>query len=168
MSQKIQLQEYDLSWPEKFQAEKKIINEVIGDFVCGSIEHVGSTSIPGLMAKPIIDIMVGVESLSLSKPCIQLLEKDNYKYFPYKTNVMHWFCKPSDEFRTHHLHLIPYKSGLWQERIKFKNLLLNDNSVAKNYQSLKIELAKKHENDREKYTQEKWPFIKEALLKNEH
>ena len=168
MSQKIQLEEYDLSWPEKFLTEKKLLNIAIGEFVHGSIEHVGSTSVPGLMAKPVIDIMVGVKSLELSKPCIQLLEKHNYKYFPYKTDVMHWFCKPSNEFRTHHLHLIPYQSNLWYERIKFRNLLLNDNSVAKDYQSLKVELAKKHENDREKYTQEKWPFIKEALLKNEH
>ena len=168
MSQKIELKQYDHSWPEKFQIEKAALNVALEGFVYGAIEHVGSTSIPGLMAKPVIDIMVGVKSLELSKPCIQILEKHNYKYFPYKIDVMHWFCKPSDEFRTHHLHLIPYQSELWKERIKFRDLLLNNDSVFKGYQSLKLELAKKYENDREKYTQEKWPFIKKALEKNEH
>ena len=105
MSPKIELMGYDASWPEKFESEKEIINSVIGDFVCGAIEHVGSTSVPDLMAKPVIDIMVGVKSLESSKPCVLALEKINYKYFPYKKSTMHWFCKPSNEFRTHHLYL---------------------------------------------------------------
>ena len=168
MSSQIELTEYDSSWSAKFKSEKELILSAIGDFVHGGIEHVGSTSVTGLMAKPVIDIMVGVDSLESTKSCIEAIEQLNYKYFPYKPDLMHWFCKPSNEFRTHHLHLIPYQSELWKERIKFRDLLRNNKKIANDYQSLKLELAKKYKFDREKYTQEKWPFIKEVLLNNEH
>ncbi len=76
---------------------------------------------------------------------------------------MHWFCKPSPEKRTHHLHLIPYKSPLWQERITFRNVLRESPEIALEYAKLKQSLAAKYTSDREAYTQGKWPFIKKVL-----
>lgn len=159
----VELSDYDPEWPSKFEAEKNFLIERIGKWIFGSIEHVGSTSVPGLIAKPVIDIMFGVKSLEESRPAIDVLVRNGYEYFPYKEELMHWFCKPSDAFRTHHLHLIPYESPLWQERIKFRELLLSSKEIAKEYSDLKKELATRYKEDREAYTQEKWPFIQQVL-----
>lgn len=157
------LEEYNPSWPEKFEEEKVHLMAVAKDWHYGSIEHVGSTAVPGMVAKPVIDVMFGVKTLDESKPAIDALVKNGYEYWPYKTEVMHWFCKPSDAFRTHHLHLIPFKSPLWEERIKFRDLLRSNSSLATQYANLKRELAASYKEDRETYTEKKWPFIQQAL-----
>ena len=158
------MSEYDANWPLKFEEEKAFLLGVIGDYLCGTIEHVGSTAVPGLIAKPVIDIMFGVRSLGESEPAIDDLASAGYVHSPYKGDVMHWFCKPSDEHRTHHLHLIPHASALWNERIRFRDLLRADDKIASDYAALKRDLALLHKDDREAYTQEKWPFIRDALI----
>ena len=157
------LEKYDSSWPSKFEEEKEYLMAVAGKWHFGSIEHVGSTAVPGMVAKPVIDVMFGVKTLDESRPAIEVLVEAGYEYWPYKTEVMHWFCKPSDVFRTHHLHLIPYESPLWQERIKFRELLRSDDKVATEYANMKRELAATYREDREAYTDKKWPFIQRVL-----
>jgi len=157
------LEEYDSSWSEKFEQEKKFLMAIAGKWNFGGVEHVGSTAVLGMVAKPVIDIMFGVKSLNESKPAIEILVESGYKYWPYKTEVMHWFCKPSDAFRTHHLHLIPYESALWLERIKFRDILCSNDHVASEYANLKRELATSYKEDREVYTEKKWPFIQQVL-----
>ncbi|NEZ54272.1 GrpB family protein [Leptolyngbyaceae cyanobacterium CCMR0082] len=159
----VELSAYDLEWPAKFKAEKAFLIEVIGHWRWGSVEHVGSTAVSGLLAKPVIDIMFGVKSLEVSRPAIDVLTRNGYQYFPYKPDVMHWFCKPSDAVRTHHLHLIPYESELWQERIRFRDLLRSNRAIASDYAALKQALAERYHYDREAYTQAKWPFIQRVL-----
>lgn len=146
-----------------YESERDFLYSLLGDYIQGSIEHVGSTSVVGMVAKPIIDIMVGVKSLDASSGAIKLLSSNSYCYYPYKADVMHWFCKPSPKIRTHHLHLVPFNSPLWVERIAFRDLLRNNSDVASDYANLKMGLAYNYENDREAYTQQKWPFIKKAL-----
>jgi len=164
MSQvKVELSEYNQKWPYEFEKEKAFLNKKIGKWLCGNIEHVGSTSVPNLMAKPVIDIMFGVESLENSKPAIDVMMNNGYSYFPYKRDVMHWFCKPSDSHRTHHLHLIPFESPLWKERLLFRDILRSNNNIAKEYQELKQCLAMEYANDRELYTEKKSPFIQKVL-----
>ncbi len=157
------LEEYDFSWPSKFEEEKAHLMSIIGKWHYGSIEHVGSTAVPDMVSKPVIDVMFGVKSLAESKPAIEILVEKGYEYWPYTADIMHWFCKPSDAFRTHHLHLVPFESPLWRERIKFRDLLRSDNVVASQYASLKRELATTYKEDREAYTEKKWPFIQQVL-----
>ncbi len=158
------LEEYDASWPLKFEQEKDHLLAIAKQWQHGSIEHIGSTAVPGMVAKPVIDVMFGVKSLKESKPAINVLVEYGYEYWPYKAEVMHWFCKPSDAFRTHHLHLIPFESPLWKERIKFRDLLCSNEKLANQYANLKRELAASYKEDREMYTEKKWPFIHQALL----
>lgn len=146
-----------------FQSEKLFLERVAGEWLYGAIEHVGSTSVTGLVAKPVIDIMFGVRNLRDSMAAIEVLEKNGYCYAPYKTSVMHWFCKPSANHRTHHLHLVPFNSLLWHQRIEFRDALRSDKELAFEYVSLKRHLAAKYEKDRELYTDKKWPFIKRVL-----
>ena len=163
----VELSEYNPEWPVKFELEKNFLMQIIGNWLFGSLEHIGSTSVPGLIAKPVIDIMFGVKSLEESRDAIAILVRNGYAYFPYKEDVMHWFCKPSDAFRTHHLHLIPYQSPLWHERIQFRDLLHSDRKIASAYADLKVELAERYKEDREAYTREKWPFIQKILYERE-
>lgn len=160
---KVELVQHSPDWSSMFRQEKYFLLEKIGNWLKGSIEHVGSTAVPGLMAKPVIDIMFGVESLEASKPAIEILKNNGYCYFPYKEEVMHWFCKPSNSLRTHHLHLIPFESSLWKERIHFRDALISDQALAEEYEALKLTLAKEHVDNREAYTDLKWPFIENVL-----
>jgi GrpB-like predicted nucleotidyltransferase (UPF0157 family) len=100
MSAPIKIVDYDPTWPAKFAAERQLLLDSLQPWLVGPIEHVGSTAIPGLRAKPVIDIMVAVETLPASRNAIPVLEALGYQYWPYKADVMHWLCKPSDEFRT--------------------------------------------------------------------
>ncbi len=163
----ILLSEHNPEWPLKFRQEKDFLMSVIGKYLNGKIEHIGSTAVPGLIAKPVIDIMFGVKSLQDSKSAIELLTKNGYNYFPYKADIMHWFCKPSPIFRTHHLHLVPYESNLWKERIKFRNILRANAEIASKYVELKKALAMRYKEDRETYTKGKTSFIKNVLKHDE-
>lgn len=107
--------------------------------------------------------MVGVPSLPESQPAIQVLERFGYHYAPYKVAAMHWFCKPSPEVRTHHLHLIPFESQLWHERVAFRDALRANADLATAYGSLESELARIHEFDRDAYTEAKGPPLRRAL-----
>jgi GrpB-like predicted nucleotidyltransferase (UPF0157 family) len=154
---------HDPSWVAKFEAEKAQLETLLGPWRKGPIEHVGSTAVAGLCAKPVIDVMVGVPSLAESEPAKAVLRDVGYQYAEYKTDLMHWFCKPSVALRTHHLHLIPYESPLWHDRLRFRDLLRSDSTLAAEYAALKLQLAEKFEFDREAYTDAKWPFIARAL-----
>ena len=107
--------------------------------------------------------MAAVETLEASRPAIQILVRSGYAYFPYRADVMHWFCKPSPAHRTHHLHLVPFGSTLWQERIAFRDALRKDAELAAEYAKLKRALALEHKFDREAYTDAKGPFIHGVL-----
>lgn len=168
--EQIHISPYDPSWPSKFNNEKKLIEKTLGTWIVGGVHHVGSTSVPELSAKPIIDIMVGVQDLEQAKSCIDLLAKIQYQFFPYKPEIMHWFCKPSLEHRTHHLYLMKPNSNAWNERIAFRDYLRTHPQIRQEYETLKFALAEKFKNDREAYTDAKTEFIqkivKEALGKN--
>lgn len=154
--------EYDSDWPDNFTAEAARIEAVIGPWVAGGIHHVGSTAVPGLAAKPIIDILVGVADLDTSRPCIELLAPLQYLYAPYHPDVMHWFCKPDPAKRTHHLHLVPTGSSRYAEELAFRDYLRGHPDRARAYEHLKRELASRYRHDREAYTEGKADFVREV------
>lgn len=156
---------YDSNWPEKFEKEKKLIEQTIKQYIAGGIHHIGSTAIEGLSAKPVIDILVGVKSLEKSRSAIELLEKIGYCYFPYKPQYEHWFCKPSPEHRTHHLHLMPTNSPEYKAAIAFRDCLRSHPKEKREYEKLKVNLAKKHTYDREAYTDAKFEFVRKIVKK---
>jgi GrpB-like predicted nucleotidyltransferase (UPF0157 family) len=154
---------YDPSWPARFAEERAALARVLAPWLGGPIEHIGSTAVPGLVAKPVIDIMAAVESLEASRPALAAVAALHYVYFPYRAEIMHWLCKPSDEVRTHHLHLVPYGSALWHERLAFRDRLRDDPRLAAEYAALKLSLAARYELDREAYTDAKEPFVRRVL-----
>ena len=102
----IEIVSYDPVWPTRFEEEAALLRRQLAPWLVGPIEHIGSTSVPGLAAKHVIDIMAGVQALETSRPAIAAATEFGYRYWPYQADVEHWFCKPSPAFRTHHLHLI--------------------------------------------------------------
>jgi GrpB-like predicted nucleotidyltransferase (UPF0157 family) len=159
----IEIAPYDSMWPSKFAAESELLQRLLAPWLTGPIEHVGSTAIPGMPAKPVIDIMAAVESLEASKPAIHELAKAGYLYFPYRPDEEHWFCKPSPAFRTYHLHLVPLDSLRWVECLKFRDTLRCKPALAAEYGELKKRLAETFKFDREAYTASKTPFIQKVL-----
>ncbi|MGE0290602.1 MAG: GrpB family protein [Bradyrhizobium sp.] len=163
MDESIHIEPYSATWPGLFEAERRNLVEILAPWLAGPIEHIGSTSVPGLSSKPIIDIMAAVGGLEQSRDAIPAIERIGYCYAPYRQAVMHWFCKPSPSFRTHHLHLVPYASDLWKERIAFRDKLRASRPLAEEYAALKRHLAEVHSTDREAYTEAKTSFIRRAV-----
>lgn len=160
----IEIASYDPAWPTQFAAERDALQPALRDWLAGAIEHVGSTAVPGLCAKPVIDLLLPVRDLDASRPAITVLERDHgYLYWPYRTDEMHWLCKPSPELRTHHVHLIPVSSPVFRDRLRFRNALRDDPGLRARYAALKRQLARTCAGDREAYTAGKAPFIAEVL-----
>lgn len=159
----IRLAPYDPSWPARFAAERAALDEEIEGWATGGIHHVGSTAVPGLEAKPIIDILIGVDSLHASRACFNRLATLDYLYAPYRADEMHWFCKPDPSHRTHHLHLVPTDSSRFREELAFRDRLRSNPKVAEEYAALKRDLAERFADDREAYTEGKTDFIRQTL-----
>lgn len=132
----------------------------------GGIHHVGSTAVPGLEAKPIIDILAGIEDLEAGRACFEPLGELGYLHAPYLPEEMHWFCKPDPARRTHHLHLVPEGSPRYRDELAFRDRLRADSGLAARYAMLKRELAERHPDDREAYTEGKGAFVR-AVLRGE-
>lgn len=155
----VEIAPYDPSWARQFAGEAAILGEALAPWLAGPVEHIGSTAVPGLAGKPVIDIMAGVRSLDDSRPAIDAASDLGYRYWPYKPDLEHWFCKPSPAFRTHHLHLMPVGSSQWLRPLAFRDYLRAHAGVALEYEALKRQLAQVHHFDREAYTEAKRPFI---------
>ncbi len=159
----IELVPYDPRWPSRFEAERELLAAALQPWLTGNIEHIGSTAVPGLAAKPIIDIMVPVASLAGSTGVIDAACRIGYLHHPYKPQEMHWFCKPSPAHRTHHLHVVEHGGTVWQQRLALRDALRQDPALAARYAQLKRSLAALHPLDRDAYTQAKAPFIASVL-----
>jgi GrpB-like predicted nucleotidyltransferase (UPF0157 family) len=154
---------YDPQWPTRFERERALLEQAIGPWVVGGIHHVGSTAVPGLDAKPIVDILAGVEDLETSRAYFEPLAELEYLYAPYLPNEMHWFCKPDPSRRTHHLHLVPHDSPRYRDELAFRDHLRSNPRKARDYAEMKHGLAERFERDREGYTDAKAAFIQRTL-----
>ncbi|MFF5077129.1 GrpB family protein [Actinoplanes sp. NPDC000266] len=159
--ERVRLEDYDPAWVGLFEKEVAALVEVLGEHVVGGLHHVGSTAVPGLKAKPVIDIMVGVRDLESSRGCIEMVAGLDYLYAPYRTDVMHWFCKPDPRRRTHHLHLVPVGSERFRDVLAFRDYLRSGPEVARRYEELKVELAARFADDRDAYTEGKSALVAE-------
>lgn len=154
---------YDPEWPARFEQERAALETAIGPWATGGIHHVGSTAVPDLDAKPIVDILVGVRDLEEARECFEPLAQLDYMYAPFLPDEMHWFCKPHPSRRTHHLHLVPAGSRRYLDELAFRDRLRADPEVAEEYAVLKRALASRFEQDREAYTDAKSEFIHRVL-----
>jgi len=144
----IRLTPSDPAWRGRFELERAAVGERIGEWIDGGIHHVGSTAVPGLEAKPIIDILAGVRDLESARVCFAPPASLGYLYAPYLPDEMHWFCKPDPARRTHHLHLVPAGSPRFHDELAFRDRLRADPRLAADCAALKRDLSERHRDDR--------------------
>ncbi|MDP4550117.1 GrpB family protein [Alkalihalobacillus macyae] len=150
-----------------FDKEKSLLETIIGDDA-RDIQHFGSTAIKGIEAKPIIDILVGVESLKdVEKFNKEKLKEAGYYHLSrVQIDGKEVFAKFTDLenlTKTHILHVVEYGDSWWKEHISFRDYLNTNESVAKEYESLKKYLVEKYSNDERSYTDEKKQFVDDIL-----
>ena len=162
LEERVHVVEYDPAWPARFEAERELLERVVAPWLEGGVHHVGSTAVPGLAAKPVVDIMVGVRDLEEARVAIPALAAESYCYFPYR-EYFHWFCKPSPQRREFHLYLIEPAHPQWRARLAFRDWLRTHPDTAAEYATLKYELAEQHGDDREAYTDAKEAFVERVV-----
>ena len=165
----IELSAYDPRWPAEFAAEEARLRAVLPPSLVIAIEHFGSTAIPGLAAKPIIDILIAVTSLAEAREhAIPPLELMGYSYWRENPETDRLFLvkglPPQAERRTHHIHITQTKGELWQ-RLLFRDYLRLHPEEVRTYEQLKRTLAANYHQDREAYTAGKTDYIQEVMKK---
>lgn len=157
------LQKYRQEWGTAFEIEKESLEKLLGDIAI-NIQHIGSTSVPGLAAKPVIDMLMAVKSLDDASDFRALLEKAGYEYRENGSDEEKLlFVKGPEELRTHYLHITRLDSPVWQNDIDFRDYLRSHPEAAAEYQKLKEMLASKYADRRENYTAGKSEFIRTIL-----
>ncbi len=157
---------YDPAWPKRFEEEKEHLLACLPSEIVRRIEHFGSTAIPGLPAKPIIDILVEVTDLDETKQRVApILEDQGYEYFwrpSWGDDVAPWYAwfikRGKNGRRTHHIHMVEADFEHW-DRLLFRDYLRVHPKVAEEYTTLKVTLSRAYHNDRAAYTMAKTDFI---------
>ena len=165
----IHITPYNPNWPTLAEEEILIIKNTLPYPWIIDIQHIGSTAIPGLAAKPIIDIYIGVTSMQKAQAAIKPIEGLGYIFWLDNPNKEKMFfvkgMPPFGKKRTHHIHIVEYKSNYWQARILFRDYLRTHPEDVSRYAQLKYKLMKEHTLDREAYTDAKYNFISTILKK---
>jgi GrpB-like predicted nucleotidyltransferase (UPF0157 family) len=154
------LSPYDPRWPAMFEAERARLHGAIGPDA--AIAHIGSTAVPGLEAKPYIDMLVGhSEGRDEAVYRAALL---GLGYVEEGARPGHrWLCWPTPAQRTFIVHLVPAGGPVWQARLSFRDRLRQAPALRDAYAALKRELAKAHASDLNAYTAAKFPFVRDVL-----
>ena len=164
---KVLVVEHDLNWQKQFRLEAENLTELLVEYET-DIRHFGSTSVPGLKAKPVVDILVGLESFNQIGRIIPTMKKAGYIY-------AHWagipndytFIKGDSILSTHLIHIVVKNSPNWNLTLAFRDALRKNPELACKYQELKEDLVDRYPDSREKYTEGKTGFITSVLNESE-
>jgi GrpB-like predicted nucleotidyltransferase (UPF0157 family) len=160
----VDLCEYDPAWPHRYESARRELEDVLGDLVVAT-HHIGSTSVPGLVAKPTIDIALVVSSIGEFVASVHAVERLGYEHRPASIfNDDHLFLRriEGDE-RTHHLHVVSTSCTDLEDWLDFRDLLRGDPDAARQYAELKREMADRHHTDRGAYVDAKTQIIGQLL-----
>jgi GrpB-like predicted nucleotidyltransferase (UPF0157 family) len=166
----VRLAPYTRAWADLYEEEARRIRQAIGEYLV-ALEHFGSTSVPGMPAKPILDLLGGVRRLEDAQQCAEPLAAIGYE--DAGTHVIagqHIFGRSREPLRagaaaerTHLLHLVEYGSSHWTDNIAFRNALRAEPELAREYAALKQELAARYPAERPFYTAAKTEFVRKVL-----
>ena len=148
-------------WSELYEEEAGRIRRALGD-VALDVQHVGSTAVPGLRAKPILDIAVGVRRLDDAERYRAPLEALGYDYRP-EAGVPNTVVFGRGTPRTHLVHVVAHDGPVWAGLVGFRDALRVDPELAQEYAALKEDLARKHPGDRAAYTEGKGSFVRAVV-----
>jgi GrpB-like predicted nucleotidyltransferase (UPF0157 family) len=157
----VRLVPYDTTWPLEFAAEAERIERACNELPI-KLEHIGSTSIPGLAAKPVIDILAGRPGNVPGERYVAAFKHIGYEHKgAYGIPGRNYFRKGVP--RTHHVHLVNWSSGLWRDHLLFRDYLRAHPAIAREYETIKRELATMYLQDKEQYTDAKGPFVRSIV-----
>jgi GrpB-like predicted nucleotidyltransferase (UPF0157 family) len=163
--QRVEIVDYSPTWPDRFAEQRQSVEELLRPWLAGTVEHVGSTSVPGLRAKPVIDMLAPVFSLASAQDVVPVLSEAGWHFWPDDPCRRYrlWFLRPRPEARTHYLHVIedghPHATAL----VAFRDALRTDARLRGDYADLKDWLAQQHPENRNAYTNAKGDFVMRAL-----
>jgi GrpB-like predicted nucleotidyltransferase (UPF0157 family) len=164
----VHLVDYDPAWPRQFAEIATWLRDHLGSDLVLRVEHYGSTAIPGMPAKPIIDILVEIPSFAEAKRrAVSRLNSETWEYWWYSGHMV--FIKRKDLMgqRTHHVHMAPQGHEIWKG-LAFRDTLRSHPEKASRYAALKQELAAVYREDRERYTQAKTDFVRKVMSRAHH
>jgi len=154
--------DHNANWSNQYEQEKQQILLALGDAVT-DIQHIGSTSVPGLAAKPVIDMLLGLSQIPPLLMQISSLEAIGYSYHgEFGISGRHYFRKGMP--RTYQIHAVLTDREFWQRHILFRDFLQSNPQAAQRYETLKRKLAQEFECDRPSYTNSKTPLIEQLLV----
>ena len=167
VAERVEIVPYDPRWPDVFEAERDHLLACLPSGLIGRIEHFGSTAVPGLVAKPVVDMLVEVSSLEQARQIVPpIFEPQGYDYF-WRPNFgddgepFYCFLIKRDDAgqRTHHIHMVEAHFEHW-DRLVFRDYLRQHPQTMREYADLKLRLAQEHPDDRVAYTEAKGEFIR--------
>ena len=155
----VRIVDYDLEWPGLADAELRAIQAALGD-IAVRVEHVGSTAVPGLAAKPILDLQLSVEAIEPRDRYVEPLERLGYLFVPAPESPdYHLFAKPAERPRTRHLHMCAAGSEHEHRHIAMRDFLRAHPDEAARYEALKRDVAARHPQDRLAYIEGKEEYV---------
>ncbi len=160
----ILIQDYDSRWPQMFEQQRAVLDDVLGTWLTLPVAHIGSTSVPDLPAKAIIDMVAVVADYDVFDRAFEVLAGVGWVLAPEPgdEDSRKWsVCYPSVEHRSHHLHVVEHRSPRWRAWLLFRDYLRSHAADAKAYGELKARLAKDDSDDRVRYRASKAPAIDE-------
>ena len=159
----VRLDDYTPQWAEWYCLEAQCIRSALGSLAI-DVQHVGSTAIPGLKAKPILDIAVGIQHVDTALHCQAPLATLGYEY-AYWAGIEHDYVFGKGVARTHLVHVVAYDGALWRNYLAFRNTLRASPELVQQYAALKLELSQQFPHDRPAYTAAKAGFIQTILAR---
>ncbi|MBL0389326.1 GNAT family N-acetyltransferase [Tumebacillus sp. ITR2] len=164
LREKVEIVEYDPAWAALYELERDALVNALGEDIA-AIEHIGSTAVPGLGAKPILDIQIGLREMVPAIVFEERLQRMGYRHHPTADDPTrrHFFVKGMP--RTHHLHIVPADSWDWERHVLFRDLLREQPETRTEYEELKQHLAMRFGQDRGAYTEGKTAFIEGIIEK---
>lgn len=161
ITEEVALVPYDPAWPQMFEIERAQIAAKLGDRIT-AIHHIGSTAIPGLVAKPVIDILLVVPQLDDALECIAPLHDLGYAFIDYPQNTDRRFFRKGQP-RTHHVHIVAQGNAELIDHLAFRDALRASPEWRDQYAALKSALADRHRSDRARYSESKTEFVRRVL-----
>ncbi|SFR29494.1 GrpB domain, predicted nucleotidyltransferase, UPF0157 family [Lentzea waywayandensis] len=167
--ERAELHPHDPRWANRAATERDCLQQLLNPWLVDGIEHIGSTAVPGLSAKPIIDLMASVTDLdTVVTNASELLAAHGWVHVPPNLDNRPWrrfYVKPdaTNQRREAHLHLIQAGHQRWADQLRFRDALRSDNERAQAYEDLKRQLAKQSSHDREAYTEGKAAFVASVI-----
>ncbi|RKS77459.1 GrpB-like predicted nucleotidyltransferase (UPF0157 family) [Motilibacter peucedani] len=156
----------DPAWAQLGEALRTRLDVLLAPWLTAPVEHVGSTSVPGLDAKPVLDVQAQVRDLACAEELADVLAPEGWNYVPPELDERAWrrfYVLVRDDRRAAHLHVMTAGTPRWHEQVEFRDRLRADPDLRDAYATLKRHLAARHASDREAYTEGKAGFVRAVL-----